>query len=105
MSHVLEVVIPHVVKSQNEALFEFGDGVPDILKKLLLLLARLLGHLREVVCLPSLRLRHLGFSCVRRALVVVYRRDVGLCLVRRGEEKHDCLIQVVKQYVANTSGI
>lgn len=59
MSHVLEMGIPHVVKSQDEALFEFGNSFPDVLEKLFLLLARLLGHLREVVRLRSLRLWHL----------------------------------------------
>lgn len=54
MSHVLEVVIPHVVEAQHEALLKLGDRVTDVLEKLLLLLARLLGHLREVVLLRPL---------------------------------------------------
>lgn len=51
---LLHVGVAHVVEAQDEAVLELWDGLFDVLKKLVLLLARLLGHLREVIRLGSL---------------------------------------------------
>lgn len=59
---VLEVVVAHVVDAEDEAVLVLGDGIADILEELVLLLARLLGNLREVVDLGALGLGH-GCGC------------------------------------------
>lgn len=45
-SHIFEVVIPHIVDIEDEALLVLGDAIPYVLEQLLLLLAGLLGDLR-----------------------------------------------------------
>lgn len=54
MPHFLEVIVAHVVEAQRKAVLVVGNRLSDILEQLLLLLARLLGDLREVVRLCSL---------------------------------------------------
>ncbi|KAI6772665.1 hypothetical protein HG530_003623 [Fusarium avenaceum] len=47
-SHVLEMVVAHVVDAENKAVLVLGDGIADVLEELVLVLARLLLDLREV---------------------------------------------------------
>lgn len=54
VSHVLQVVVAHIIKAQDKTLLEFGRCLADVLEELVLLLARLLGHLREVHHLGTL---------------------------------------------------
>jgi hypothetical protein len=48
VADVLEIGVAHVVDGKDEAILVFGDAFANVLKELLLLLARLLGHLGEV---------------------------------------------------------
>lgn len=48
VADVLEVRVAHVVNAEDEAVLVLGHALPDVGEELLLLLARLLGHLREV---------------------------------------------------------
>ena len=50
---VLEVAVAHVVDTKDEAMLILRDALAYVLEKLLLLLACLLGHLREVVDLGT----------------------------------------------------
>lgn len=68
VADVLEVVVAHVVDAEDEAVLVLGDGVADVAEELVLVLARLLGDLREVEDLCTLGLGHcggfLGLLCV-----------------------------------------
>lgn len=48
VSNLLQVAVAHVVDVEDEAVLELGDAFSDVLEELLLLLARLLGHLGKV---------------------------------------------------------
>lgn len=48
VADVLEIRVAHVVDAEDEAVLVLGHALPDVGEELLLLLARLLGHLREV---------------------------------------------------------
>jgi hypothetical protein len=48
VADVLEVRVAHVVDAEDEAVLVLRHALADVLKQLLLLLARLLGHLGEV---------------------------------------------------------
>ena len=53
MPDILQVVVPHVVDAEDEAVLVLRDSGADVLEKLVLLLAALLAHLREVEDLRS----------------------------------------------------
>lgn len=46
---VFEVVVAHVVDAEDKAVLELGNGIADVLEKLVLLLTALLGDLGKVV--------------------------------------------------------
>lgn len=64
LSDILQVVVAHVIDAEDEAVLVVGDGFPDVLEELLLLLAVLLGDLGEVEHLRALGLGHLDGICV-----------------------------------------
>lgn len=53
LAHVLEVVVAHVVDAEDEAVLVLRHAVAYVGEEPVLLLPRLLGHLREVVHLGS----------------------------------------------------
>lgn len=57
---VLEVVVAHVVDAKHEAVLVLGDGIANVLKELVLLLAALFVDLGEVEGSGALRLGHFG---------------------------------------------
>lgn len=61
---VLEVVVAHVVDAKDEAVLVLGDGIANVLKELVLLLAALFVDLGEVKGSGALRLGHLGGLCI-----------------------------------------
>lgn len=42
MSNILQVAVAHVVNAENEAVLVFGNGIADVLEKLVFLIASLL---------------------------------------------------------------
>lgn len=53
MSHILQVAISHIIHAKHKTMLVLGNGIADILEQLVLLLARLLGDLRQVEDLGS----------------------------------------------------
>lgn len=54
------MVVSHVIDAEDKAVLVLGDSIADVLEKLVLVLARLLGDLCEVDDLCALRLGHFG---------------------------------------------
>lgn len=64
MPHLLNVCVAHVLDADNEYMLVVGDDLANVLKQLVLVLARLLGHLGHVDHSVALRLGHLDGICV-----------------------------------------
>lgn len=53
MAHIFQVAVAHVVDAKDKAVLILWDGIAYVLEELVLVLARLLGHLGEVDDLGS----------------------------------------------------
>lgn len=75
MADILQVTVAHVVDAKDEAVLVVGNGIADVLEELLLVLAGLLGDLREVEDLGALRLGHGdgGWGLLRKDSVWYWR--------------------------------
>lgn len=60
MSDILQVAVAHIVDAKDKAVLVLGNGIADVLEKLIFLLASLLGDLGHVHHLRALRFRHGG---------------------------------------------
>ncbi len=62
VADLLEVVVAHVVDGEDEAVRVLWDAGTDVGEQLVLVLASLLGHLRQAQSLCAFGFRHLGLG-------------------------------------------